>query len=84
MHPAADRFAESDFRNFLRRDGVVEARIARGELKAGLLRGLYLAFGGTPGFLGNLRDAAPRPTRTRCVTTWKACSPEGLGTWRSW
>jgi tetratricopeptide (TPR) repeat protein len=55
MHLPLIEFAESDFRKFLRRDGVVEARIAGGELTANLLHSLYQAFGGTPGFLDNVR-----------------------------
>ena len=55
MHLPLIDFAESDFRKFLRRDDVVEARIAGGALAAALLHSLYQAFGGTPGFLDNLR-----------------------------
>ena len=55
MHLPLIEFKESDFRKFLLRDDVVEARIARGELTAALLHSLYQAFGGTPGFLDNVR-----------------------------
>ncbi len=55
MHLPLIDFKESDFRKFLRRDDVVEARIARCELSAGLLHSLYQAFGGTPGFLDKVR-----------------------------
>jgi tetratricopeptide (TPR) repeat protein len=55
LHLPLIDFTESDFRKFLRRDEVVEARIGRGELKSDLLHGLYQAFGGTPGFLENVR-----------------------------
>ncbi|MDR3635324.1 MAG: tetratricopeptide repeat protein [Isosphaeraceae bacterium] len=55
MHLPLVDFTASDFRKFLRRDALVEARIARGELSADLLRSLYQAFGGTPGFLDNVR-----------------------------
>ena len=55
MHLPLIEFKESDFRKFLLRDDVVEARIARGKLTAALLHSLYQAFGGTPGFLDNVR-----------------------------
>ena len=55
MHLPLIEFKESEFHKFLLRDDVVEARIARDELKAGLLHSLYQAFGGTPGFLDNVR-----------------------------
>ena len=55
MHLPLIEFKESDFRKFLLRDDVVEARIAGGELTAALLHSLYQAFGGTPGFLDNVR-----------------------------
>ena len=55
LHLPLVEFTESDFRKFLRRDGVVEARIAGGELSGDLIHSLYQAFGGTPGFLLNLR-----------------------------
>jgi tetratricopeptide (TPR) repeat protein len=55
MHLPLIEFTESDFRKFLRRDDVVEARIASGELSADFLHSLFQAFGGTPGFLDKVR-----------------------------
>jgi tetratricopeptide (TPR) repeat protein/Mrp family chromosome partitioning ATPase len=40
---------------FLRRDRIVESRLGKGELSWGLIRDLYQALGGTPGFLVEVR-----------------------------
>ncbi len=79
MHLPLIEFAESDFRKFLRRDDVVEARIAGGALTAALLHSLYQAFGEIPGFLNNvrtlLRKADPDALRDDLV----GISPEEPG-----
>ena len=79
MHLPLTEFKESDFRKFLRRDAVVEARISRDELKEGLLHDLYKAFGGTPGFLDNLRKLLQSADPDALRDDLKGSSPEEPG-----
>ena len=78
MHLPLIEFKESDFRKFLLRDDVVEARIARGELTAALLHSLYQAFGGTPGFLDNVRKVLRKADPDALRDDLEGVSPESL------
>ena len=79
LHLPLVEFTESDFRKFLRRDAVVEARISRDELKEGLLHDLYKAFGGTPGFLDNLRKLLQSADPDALRDDLESISPEEPG-----
>ncbi|MEJ7640082.1 MAG: AAA family ATPase [Singulisphaera sp.] len=77
MHLPLIEFTESDFRKFLRRDDVVEARIARGELRGGPAPRPLPGVRRDPGFLDNLRKVLRKADPDACATTWKA-SARGL------
>ncbi|HKI20376.1 MAG TPA: tetratricopeptide repeat protein [Isosphaeraceae bacterium] len=79
MHLPLIEFAESDFRKFLRRDDVVEARIAGGALTAALLHSLYQAFGEIPGFLNNVRTLLRKADPDALRDDLEGISPEEPG-----